>query len=151
MNVTFWESASTANLPVLQTITNAFNSSQTKVHVTLVTQNGYNDTWQKYTAGLSNGQLPDVVQLADQQTQSAVDTRSFLPVQSCMNAAKYPTSDYLPAPPRLLEGERRAVGPPLRRLGADPLLQRERLHEGRPQPGQPADHAPRAWWPMPRR
>jgi sn-glycerol 3-phosphate transport system substrate-binding protein len=98
VNITFWESASTANLPVLQTITNAFNASQSKVRVTLVTQNGVNDTWQKYTAGLSNGQLPDVVQLADQQTQSAVDTRSFLPVQSCMNAAKYPTSDYLARP-----------------------------------------------------
>ncbi|HEX4126513.1 MAG TPA: extracellular solute-binding protein [Acidimicrobiales bacterium] len=98
VNITFWESASTANLPVLQTITDGFNASQTKVHVTLVTQSGTTDTWQKYTAGLSNGQLPDVVQLADQQTQSAVDTQSFLPVQSCMNASKYPTADYLPRP-----------------------------------------------------
>ncbi len=98
VNITFWESASEANLTVLQGITSAFNSSQTKVHVTLVTQAGYDDTWQKYLAGLSNGQLPDVVQLEDQRTQAAIDTGSFLPVQSCMNAAKYPTSDYLPRP-----------------------------------------------------
>jgi sn-glycerol 3-phosphate transport system substrate-binding protein len=98
VNITFWESASTANLPTLQAITSAFNSSQTKVHVTLVTQAGYDDTWQKYLAGLSNGQLPDAVQLEDQDTQEAVDTGSFLPVQSCMNAAKYPTSDYLARP-----------------------------------------------------
>ena len=83
---------------MLQGITSAFNSSQTKVHVTLVTQAGYDDTWKKYTAGLSNGQLPDVVQLEDQRTQAAIDTGSFLPVQSCMNAAKYSTSDYLPRP-----------------------------------------------------
>jgi sn-glycerol 3-phosphate transport system substrate-binding protein len=98
VRINYWESASKTNLTVLQGITNAFNSSQSKVHVTLVTQAGYDDTWQKYTAGLSNGQLPDVVQLEDQRTQEAIDTRSFLPVQSCMNAAKYSTSDYLPRP-----------------------------------------------------
>jgi sn-glycerol 3-phosphate transport system substrate-binding protein len=98
VSITFWESASEANLTVLQGITNAFNSSQSKVHVTLVTQAGYDDTWDKYEAGLSNGQLPDAVQLEDVRTQEAIDTGSFLPVQSCMNAAKYSTSDYLPRP-----------------------------------------------------
>ena len=98
VNITYWESANQANLVVLQGITKAFNSSQSKVHVTLVTQAGYDDTWQKYTAGLTNGQLPDVVQLEDQRTQEAIDTQSFLPVQSCMNAAKYSTSDFLPRP-----------------------------------------------------
>jgi sn-glycerol 3-phosphate transport system substrate-binding protein len=98
VDITFWESASTDNLTVLQGITTAFNSSQSKVHVTLVTQAGYDDTWTKYLAGLSSGQLPDAVMLEDQRTQAAIDTGSFLPVQSCMNAARYPTSDYLPRP-----------------------------------------------------
>ena len=78
VSITFWESAASANLPVLQSITSAFNSSQSKVHVTLVTQAGYDDTWQKYLAGLSSGQLPDAVQLEDQRTQAAIDTGSFL-------------------------------------------------------------------------
>src|ERR1700760_3623918 len=77
VNITFLESASEAKLTLLQGIMSAFNSSQTKVHVTLVTQAGYDDTWNKYTAGLSNGQLPDVVQLEDQRTQAAIDTASF--------------------------------------------------------------------------
>jgi sn-glycerol 3-phosphate transport system substrate-binding protein len=98
VDITFWESAAEANLTTLQSLTNAFNSSQSKVHVTLVTQAGYDDTWQKYEAGLTNGQLPDVVQLEDQRTQAAIDTQSFLPVQSCMNAAHYSTSDFLPRP-----------------------------------------------------
>jgi sn-glycerol 3-phosphate transport system substrate-binding protein len=98
VDITFWESASEANLTVLQGIASAFNSSQAKVHVTLVTQSGYDDTWTKYLAGLSSGQLPDAVMLEDQRTQAAIDTGSFLPVQSCMNAAKYATSDYLPRP-----------------------------------------------------
>jgi len=98
VSIDFWESANSANLTTLQSITSAFNSSQSKVHVTLVTQSGYDDTWQKYLAGLSNGQLPAAAQLEDQRTQAAIDTGSFLPVQSCMNAAKYSTSDYLPRP-----------------------------------------------------
>jgi len=98
VNITFWNSATNANATTLATMTSAFNASQSKVHVTLVDQASYDDTWQKYEAGLSNGQLPDAVQLEDQRTQAAIDTQSFLPVQSCMNAAHYSTSDYLPRP-----------------------------------------------------
>ena len=95
VRITFWNSMVQANGTTLAAITNAFNSSQNKIHVTLVNQASYDDTWQKYEAGLTNGQLPDAVQLEDQRTQAAIDTQSFLPVQSCMNAAKYSTSDYL--------------------------------------------------------
>jgi sn-glycerol 3-phosphate transport system substrate-binding protein len=95
VKITFWNSMVQANGQTLASITNAFNSSQNKVHVTLVNQASYDDTWQKYEAGLTNGQLPDAVQLEDQRTQAAIDTQSFLPVQSCMNAAKYSTSDYV--------------------------------------------------------
>jgi sn-glycerol 3-phosphate transport system substrate-binding protein len=98
VSITFWNSASSANAKALESITNAFNSSQSKVHVTLVTQAGYDDTWQKYLAGLTNGQLPDALQLQDVRTQEAIDTQSLLPLQSCMNAAKYSTSDYLSRP-----------------------------------------------------
>ena len=98
VDITFWNSMTQANGTTLTAITNAFNSSQSQVHVTLVNQASYDDTWQKYEAGLTNGQLPDAVQLEDQRTQAAIDTQSFLPVQSCMNAAKYSTSDYLARP-----------------------------------------------------
>ncbi len=98
VNITFWNSATNANATTLAAIAKTFNASQSKVHVTLVNQASYDDTWQKYEAGLSNGQLPDAVQLEDQRTQAAIDTQSFLPVQSCMNAAHYSTADYLPRP-----------------------------------------------------
>jgi sn-glycerol 3-phosphate transport system substrate-binding protein len=98
VNITFWNSATNANATTLAAITKTFNASQSKVHVTLVDQASYDDTWQKYEAGLTNGQLPDAVQLEDQRTQEAIDTQSFLPVQSCMNAAHYSTSDYLARP-----------------------------------------------------
>lgn len=95
VNIQFWESALRANATTLQSITNAFNASQTKVHVTLIAQSSYDDTWQKYSAGLSNGQLPAVAFLEDQRTQIAIDTRSFLPVQSCIDASHYSTSDFI--------------------------------------------------------
>ena len=95
VDITFWNSMVRANGTTLQAITNAFNSSQNKVHVTLVTQADYDDTWTAYEAGLTNGQLPDVVQLEDQRTQEAVDTGSILPAQSCINATNYKTSDYV--------------------------------------------------------
>lgn len=98
VDITFWQYTSEANQTTLASLTNAFNASQSKVHVTLVTQPSYDDTWQKYVAGLSNGQLPAAVLLEDQRTQTAIDTGSFLPVQSCMHAAHYATADFLPRP-----------------------------------------------------
>jgi sn-glycerol 3-phosphate transport system substrate-binding protein len=95
VDIDFWESTSQANTTTLQALTTQFNSSQHKVHVTLVDQNGYTTTWQKYQAGLSNGQLPDVAQLTQTNLQGAIDTQSFLPAQSCINAAHYSTKDYV--------------------------------------------------------
>ena len=56
----------------------------------------------------------------------------LVPAGAVLHERRQVLDERLPAPaPGLLEGERRAVGPPLRRLGADPVLQPERLHEGR--------------------
>lgn len=96
VTITFWESTNNANATVLTNLTNAFNASQSKIHVTLVAQSGYDDTWTKYQAGLSSGNLPDLAMIQDINLQEAIDTRSFLPVQSCINATHYQTSDFLP-------------------------------------------------------
>ncbi len=97
VNIDFWESMSNANAngQTLTSLTNQFNSSQNQVHVTLVEQGGYDVTWQKYQAGLTNGQLPVVAQLQDINLQAAIDTQSFLPVQACINASSYSTADYV--------------------------------------------------------
>ena len=96
VTINFWESMPRANGQTLQALTDSFNSSQTKVHVNLVVQTSYNDTWQKYQAGLTNDQLPDVVQLQDTDTQGAIDTRSIQPVQNCFNGFHYSVGDLLP-------------------------------------------------------
>jgi sn-glycerol 3-phosphate transport system substrate-binding protein len=96
VTISFWESMPRANGQTLQALTDTFNNSQSKVHVNLVAQTSYNDTWQKYQAGLSNGQLPDMVQLQDTDTQGAIDTQSILPVQNCMKGFDYSVGDLLP-------------------------------------------------------
>ena len=95
VNINFWESMPRQNGVVITQLVDAFNASQSKVHVNLVAQTSYNDTWQKYQAGLSNGQLPDVVQLQDTDTQAAVDTQSITPVQSCWSGFGYSPGDLL--------------------------------------------------------
>lgn len=96
VDIDFWESMVTANAKTLTKLTTAFNASQSKVHVTLVQQKSYTTTWTKYQAGLSNGELPDLVQLTAIDLQGAVDSRSILPVQSCIDAAHYKTSGFIP-------------------------------------------------------
>lgn len=96
VTINFWESMPRANGEEMVKLTNAFNASQSKVHVNLVVQTTYQETFQKYRSGLSNGQLPDMAMLTDTDTQAAVDTQSFLPVQTCMTQAKFKTGDLLP-------------------------------------------------------
>jgi sn-glycerol 3-phosphate transport system substrate-binding protein len=95
VQIDFWNSMTSANLTTLQNLTNQFNASQNQVHVTLAQQADYNDTFEKYDTGLQNGQLPNVVQLQDIDLQQAIDTRSIIPAQSCVNASHYDTSGIL--------------------------------------------------------
>ena len=96
VELNFWESMPRANGEALKALTDKFNASQTKVHVNLVEQPTYQDTFNKVTSGLSTGQLPDIAQLTDTDTQAAIDTKAFMPVQSCITSQGYKTSDFLP-------------------------------------------------------
>ncbi|MCU1428794.1 MAG: ABC-type sugar transport system, periplasmic component [Actinomycetia bacterium] len=95
VSITMWHSMTRANEDTLKKLTNQFNASQTKVHVNLVNQTSYTDTLTKFTAGLSNHQLPDVVQGEEIALQELIDTQAILPVQSCVDAEKYDTSDFV--------------------------------------------------------
>jgi len=96
VQITMWESMTQANGQALSYLTDQFNRSQTKVHVTLVQQAGYDDTFAKFTAGLATGHLPDLAQMEDINLQQVIDSKAALPVQSCINAAHYSESDYVP-------------------------------------------------------
>ncbi len=98
VQITAWHTLTQANATALQAATTAFNQSQSQVHVTLVPQPTYNDTQEKFVAGLSTGDLPDVAQIQDTGLQQMIDTRSILPVQSCIDADHYTSqlSDFIP-------------------------------------------------------
>ncbi|MEI8403763.1 MAG: ABC transporter substrate-binding protein [Actinomycetes bacterium] len=96
VTINFWESMPRANGEEMVRLTDAFNASQKKVHVNLVVQTSYQETFQKYRSALSTGLTPDLAMLTDTDTQAAIDTQSFIPAQTCMSAAGFKTGDLLP-------------------------------------------------------
>lgn len=96
VELTFWHSMTRANEQTLQGLTDAFNSSQSKVKVNLVNQIDYVQTFTKYKAGLASGDLPDIVQLQETDQGQMIDTGTVLPASVCAKADKYSFSDYLP-------------------------------------------------------
>ena len=96
VEITMWHSMPEQNLKTLQALTDTFNVSQSDVKVKLVSQVDYDDTFAKYKAGLASGDLPDVVQLQNDDQQQMVDTQTVLPASVCAKADKYSFSDFLP-------------------------------------------------------
>ena len=78
----------------LQKLTDGYNASQSKVHVTLI-EGSYEQTIDKY---LQAGQAsrPDLVQMPEYMVQQMVDTQSVVPVDSCIKASGFDTSPFLP-------------------------------------------------------
>ncbi|MGD0255283.1 MAG: ABC transporter substrate-binding protein [Acidimicrobiales bacterium] len=97
VQITLWHSMNSANQTTLTNLTNKFNSSQSDVHVNLVNQNSYDDTLTAYTAALSGGTLPDVVQMQTTNLQFMIDSQSVVPAQSAVEADHYDLSDYIPS------------------------------------------------------
>jgi len=96
VQITMWHTMTQTNNTWLENAVGQFNSAQSKVHVTLVQQPDYPSEFVKYKAGLSSGDLPDVVQFEDTTVQQLVDSQSTVPVQDCIAASHYSLNDYLP-------------------------------------------------------
>jgi sn-glycerol 3-phosphate transport system substrate-binding protein len=96
VQITMWHTMTQTNNTWLENTVGQFNSSQSKVHVTLVQEPDYPSEFVKYKAGLSSGDLPDVAQFEDTTVQQLVDSHSTVPVQDCIAASHYSISDYLP-------------------------------------------------------
>jgi len=96
VEIVMWHSMNRANEETLQALTDKFNASQSDVRVKLVNQTTYGDTFTKYRAGLSSGDLPDIVQLKDTELQGMIDSQSVVPIAACIKADKYDTTDFIP-------------------------------------------------------
>ncbi len=96
VEITMWHAMNRANEEALVRLTKQYNESQSKVAVTLINQTGYRESLEKFRAGLTSGDLPNLVQIEDSGTQQMIDTQAILPAQSCIDATKYDTSDFIP-------------------------------------------------------
>jgi len=95
VNITYWEGMTSTNETNMQALVKAFNSSQTKVHVTDVNQSGgYVSTWDDYTSSIGTSSEPNVVMLDQYVTQGAVDSKSIVPVATCVAGTKYSTKTF---------------------------------------------------------
>jgi sn-glycerol 3-phosphate transport system substrate-binding protein len=96
VEMTMWHSMTRENETTLQGLADAFNSAQDDVEVKLVNQPSYDETNEKFRAGLTSGDLPDLIQMEDIFTQQMIDSQSVLPAQACVDAENYDMSDFLP-------------------------------------------------------
>ena len=86
VEITFWNSMLQANQTSISALTEAFNASQHRVHVTLVQFPSDQDLWTAYQTARATHSAPQLVELEDYRTQSAADSRSFQAVQPCLRA-----------------------------------------------------------------
>lgn len=91
IEITFWHGMNTTLADELVKLTDSYNASQTKVKIKLVAQGGYEQTIDAYLQG-SESSRPDVVQMPEYMVQSMVDTKTMLPMQSCVNNAEFDLS-----------------------------------------------------------
>jgi sn-glycerol 3-phosphate transport system substrate-binding protein len=98
VNITFWYSGLKAsNVDALKALTDQYNGSQQKVHVTLEFQGTYDEGAQKYLTALRGGTLPNLVMLEETRVQLMVDSKSMVPAGDCAESADYSFADYVPA------------------------------------------------------
>lgn len=96
VTITFWHTLIRSNAEWLEAATKEFNASQDEVRVKLSQQPSYQDEFTKYKAGLQSKDLPDLLQAEETTVQQLIDSRSTVPVQACIDAADYPTKDFVP-------------------------------------------------------
>jgi sn-glycerol 3-phosphate transport system substrate-binding protein len=96
VKIVFWHGLSNELGRELQSLTDTYNASQSRVQVQLEFQGGYEQTIDKYLQSNTDNR-PDLVQMPEYTVQLMVDTKSNIPVQSCMEDAGYDASQLLPA------------------------------------------------------
>lgn len=96
VEIVMWHSMNRANEEALQRLTDQFNASRSDVRVRLLNTTSYQDTFVKYRAGLSSGDLPDIVQIEDTGLQGMIDSQSIVPIAACVKADRYDLSDFIP-------------------------------------------------------
>ncbi|MBV6507169.1 MAG: sn-glycerol-3-phosphate-binding periplasmic protein UgpB [Acidimicrobiales bacterium] len=97
IEVLLWHSQIAEPLASLETLTEEYNSSQDKVHVTLQSQGtSYEEVERQFERAIPTSDLPAVVVFDDTITQFMSDSGVIIPAQSCIDADGYDNSGWLP-------------------------------------------------------
>lgn len=96
VTITFWHTQARANLDELERQVAAFEASHPKIRVKLVDQTGYPELLQKYKAGLTGGDLPDIAQFEETTVQTLLDSKSTVTMADCVRRDRYDLSDFVP-------------------------------------------------------
>lgn len=96
IDITMWHQMGQNNGRVFESIVEDFNRSQSEVRVHLVDQSSEVTSLPKFRAGLTTGDLPDVIQLEETALQTMIDSGATVPVQACVDADHYSLTDFLP-------------------------------------------------------
>lgn len=94
VDITFWHVQAEADAVNLQALADQFNASQDQVRVKLVQQPDYPGEMEKWQAGMTTGDLPDVAQMEETTVQRLVDSGSTVPVAACVEADDFDLSDF---------------------------------------------------------
>lgn len=95
VNISFWHGLSAELGEELSTLTDEYNSSQSRVHVDVQFQGGYDENIDKYLQS-DTANRPDIVQMPEYMVQQMIDTKSIVPTQACAESSGYDTSQFLP-------------------------------------------------------
>lgn len=96
VQITMWHQMGSNNGRVFESIVDGFNRSQRRVHVKLIDQSAEVSSVPKFKAGLTTGDLPDVIQVEETALQTMIDSQATVPMQACVDADHYDLSDFLP-------------------------------------------------------
>ncbi len=104
----------------IETLTEQFNDSQSEIYVEAIYQGNYDDTLNKYKAGLPGKQTPNLLQVYDVGLRFMLDSKSVEPMQTLIDASKFDTSNFEPALLNYYSIDKKLVGMPFN--SSAPLL-----------------------------
>ena len=118
-------------------------SAQTKVKVALKYQGTYDESIQKYVAGVRGGELPSMIQTEETAMQTMIDSKSIVPIGACVAAENYDLSDFTPGLIGQYSFAERVADDAVPAVESDPLLQQEGVPRRGTRSGEAPDHAHR--------
>lgn len=96
VDVEFWYSGGKTAVGVVQEIVDSFNASQSKYHVSTVTQADYDETYQKLQAGIAGNAAPDLVLLNAETARTLASKNLLADMQPMIDGdSEFSADDYL--------------------------------------------------------